>query len=118
MTRPTGKTLAIALGTDPQDGATVAALRLAERAVQRGHRVTVYAYGDGVRAGAEGSATGEHVAALLRSGVRGGLASWIVDRSGRETCAAANQVAGVIDGDGGDLWHFVRDADVTLGVTR
>ncbi len=118
MTRPTGRTLALLLGTDPQDGATIAALKLAEEAVGRGHRVAVYAYGDGVRVGAEGSATGPHVEALLRQGVHGGLASWVTDRSGAEACPVQRQVAGVVQGDGGDLWRFVREADVALGVTR
>ncbi len=118
MTRPTGNTLALAVGTDPQDGATIAALRLAEQAIARGHRVAVYAYGDGVRVGAAGSATAEHVRELLRLGVHGGLLSWVVDRRGLDECAAQRQVPGAIAGDGGDLWRFVRDADVALGVTR
>lgn len=117
MTRASGKTLTLVVGTAPQDGATVAALKLAEQALARGHRVAVYAYGDGVRVGADGSATGQHVAALLRAGIHGGRASWVVDRSGSETCAASRQVPGVIEGDGGDLWRFVTDADVSLGVT-
>lgn len=117
MTRPTGRTLALVLGTAPQDGATVAALKLAEQAVARGHRVAVYAYGDGVRVAAEGSVTGEHAAALLRRGVHGGLVSWVVDRAGSERCPVAQQVSGVVAGDGGDLWRFVEDADVALGVT-
>lgn len=117
MTRPSGRTLALVLGTAPQDGATVAALKLAEQALARGHRVAVYAYGDAVRVGAEGSATAEHVAALLRRGVHGGRASWVVDEAGSGRCPTARQVAGVVPGDGGDLWRFVEDADVTLGVT-
>lgn len=118
MTRTTGRTLALVLGTDPQDGATIAALKLAGEAVSRGHRVAVYAYGDGVRVGAEGAATGPHVEALLRRGVHGGLVSWVTDRTGAETCPVEQQVAGVVEGDGGDLWRFVREADVALGVTR
>lgn len=118
MARPTGRTLALALGTSPQDGATVAALRLAEEALGRGHRIAVYAYGDGVRVGARGAPTAEHVRMLLRRGVHGGLASWVVDAAGAERAGADDQVAGVVAGDGGDLWHFVRDADVALGVTR
>lgn len=117
MTRPSGRTLALVLGTAPQDGATVAALKLAEQALARGHRVAVFAYGDGVRVGAEGSATAKHVEALLRRGIHGGRASWVVDGSGSARCSTARQVPGVIDGDGGDLWRFVEDADVALGVT-
>lgn len=118
MTRPSGKTLALVLGTGPIDGATVAALRLAEEAVARGHRVAVYAYGDGVRTGAEGSSAAPHVAALVRGGVHGGLVSWVADREDLEDAPATRQVPGVVFGDGGDLWRFVRDADVVLGVSR
>jgi hypothetical protein len=118
MTRPTGRTLALVLGTDPQDGATIAALRLAEEAVGRGHRVAVYAYGDGVRVGARGAATGPVVEALLRRGVHGGLVSWVADRAGTEVCSVDQPVDGTVTGDGGDLWRFVREADVALGVTR
>lgn len=118
MTAPTGRTLTLVVGTHPQDGATVAALRLAEHAINRGHRVAVYAHGDGVRVGAEGAATAPHVAALLRRGVHGGLASWVTDRAAFDSHPVRPQVPGVVSGDAGDLWRFVRDADVTLGVTR
>lgn len=118
MSRSTGRSLALVLGTAPQDGATIAALKLAEEAVARGHRVAVYAYGEGVRVGAHGAATGPHVAALLRRGVHGGLVSWVTDRAGAETCAAGRHVPGTVEGDGGDLWRFVCEADVALGVTR
>lgn len=118
MTRPTGTTLALVLGAGPGDGATIAALRLAEEAVGRGHRVAVYAYGDGVRTGAEGATTSDHVAALVHAGVHGGLVSWVVDLDDLEASAAGGQVPGIVTGDGGDLWRFVRDADVVLGVSH
>lgn len=117
VTRPSGRTLALVLGTGPQDGATVAALRLAEHAVARGHRVAVYAYGDGIRTGAEGSTTAPYVEGLVRQGVHGGLVTWVVDHAGLEQCAAQRQVDGAVRGDGGDLWRFVVDADVALGVS-
>lgn len=118
MTAPTGRTLALVLGTGPQDGATVAALRLAEEAVRRGHRVAVYAYGDGVGIGARGAVTAPHVAALLHRGLHGGLTSWVVDRPSVERGPGSDPVEGVMSGDGGDLWRFVGEADVALGVTR
>jgi sulfur relay (sulfurtransferase) complex TusBCD TusD component (DsrE family) len=117
MTRRTDTTITLLLGTGPQSGSTVAALRLAEAAVDRGHRVAVYAYGDGVRTGAVGSATADHVAGLLRRGVHGGTTSWVVDEAELGRCAAARQVPGAVPGDGGDLWRFVCEADVSLGVT-
>ncbi|MFT5223348.1 MAG: ATP:corrinoid adenosyltransferase [Glaciecola sp.] len=118
VNKTTPATLHLAISTGPSDGATIAALRLADRAIARGSRVSVYAFGEGARVAAEGSATADHVRALLRTGVHGGLLSWVVDRQALSTCAARNQVPGVIEGDGGDLWHFVRDADVSLGVSR
>jgi hypothetical protein len=113
-TPPSGTTIVLALGTAPQEGATVAALRLAEAAMERGHRVAVYAYGAGTRVGATSCATGPHVRALLRRGVHGGRLSWVVDdRDPRTT----EQVPGVVRGDASDLWHLVREGDVVLGVT-
>lgn len=114
MTTRSGRTLALVLGTHPNDGATVAALRLVEHAVARGHRVAVYAHGDGVRVGAEGAATAPHVEALLHRGVHGGLVSWVADAA--PTSPVRRPVAGVVTGDAADLWRFVQDADVTLGV--
>lgn len=128
MTRPSGQMLALVLGAGPQDGATVAALRLLEQALARGHRVAVYAYGDGARVSARASATAAHVAALVHRGVHTGPATWVVDAGGARPDStavpgapsrpdgAAQHVAGVLEGDGGDLWRFVRDADVVLGV--
>ncbi len=112
------RSLHLAISTGPTDGATIAALRVADRAVARGSRVSVYAYAEGVRVAAEGSPTAEHVRALLREGVHGGRVSWVVDRQALSTCAARRQVQGVVEGDGGDQWRFVRDADVALGVSR
>lgn len=111
------RTVTLLLGSGPQDAATIAALRLAEQVVARGHRVAVYAYGDGVRTSAAGSASAAHVAALLKLGVHGGRVSWVVDGPGADRCAVSDQVAGVIEGDGGDLWRFVREGDVRLGVS-
>ncbi len=119
MRRATGRTLAVTLGTGPQDGATVAALRLAAAAVVRGHGVAVFAHGEGVRASATGSATADHVAGLLRAGLHVGGVAWVSDATAiAQRCATTEQVVGVLSGDGGDLWQFVRDADVSLGVSR
>jgi sulfur relay (sulfurtransferase) complex TusBCD TusD component (DsrE family) len=117
VTRTSGSTLNLVLGTGPQEGATVAALKLAEAAIERGHRVTVYAYGEGVRTGAQGSPTGEFVSGLARRGVHGGRFGWVADRNAVGHCAASGQVSGVVEGDGGDLWRFILDADVALGVS-
>jgi|GEM_PF-6891112 len=136
------RSLTIALGTGPTDGSTVAALRLADAAAQRGHRVTVFAYGEGVRVGAEGCPTSSYVRCLLgdrddadaaaaasAEAAPGSAASasaeslvedrprpatWIVDAHDPRT---STQVPGVVRGDGSDLWRSVRDGDVVLGVT-
>ena len=110
----TGRTIVLALGTAPKHGATVAALRLAHEAVQRGHQVAVYAYGDGVRVGAEGCPTGAYVREFVGEGAEDGPVQWIVDGADPRT---STQVAGVQLGDGSDLWRLIRDGDVVLGVT-
>ena len=108
------RTIVLALGTSPKHGATVAALRLAHEAVQRGHRVAVYAYGDGVRVGAEGCPTGAYVREFVGEGADNGPVRWIVDGSDPRT---STQVDGVQRGDGSDLWRLIREGDVVLGVT-
>lgn len=110
----TGRTIVLALGTAPKHGATVAALRLAHEAVQRGHQVWVYAYGDGVRVGAEGCPTGAYVREFVGEGPDDGPVQWIVDGSDPRT---STQVPGVQRGDGSDLWRLIRAGDVVLGVT-
>ncbi len=116
--RTSGRTIALVLGTGPSDGASVAALRLAEEALSRGHRVAVYAYGDGALTAAVGAPSAPHVAALVKRGVHGGLLSWVTDARSVQERAGRPQVDGVVTGDGGDLWGFVRDADVVLGVSH
>lgn len=104
----------IAIGTAATDGATIAALRLAEAALRRGDEVTVYAYGGAVRIGADGCPTSVYAEGLVGAGAPNGGARWIVDRCDPRTSA---QVPGVRLGDGGDLWRLIREADVVLGVS-
>lgn len=111
---PPGRAILLAIGTAPQDGATLAALRLADAAVQRGHRVAVFAYGSGVRVGADGCPTGAYVRELVAATAETDGAAWIVDGADPRTTA---QVDGVVSGDGSDLWRLVREADVVLGVS-
>lgn len=109
-----GRTILLALGTAPTDGATIAALRLVDAAVQRGYRVAVYAYGDGVRVAAADCPTSAYVQEVVRAGLQDERVRWTVDAADPRT---SMQVAGVEDGDGSDLWRLVRQADVVLGVT-
>jgi len=104
----------IVIGTAATDGATIAALRLAEAALRRGDAVTVYAYGGAVRIGADGCPTSVYVQGLLGADAPNGRAAWIVDRCDPRT---STQVSGVRLGDGGDLWRLIREADVVLGVS-
>ena len=112
------RSLVIALGTGPTEGATVAALRLADAAASRGQRVTVYAYGEAVRVGAKTCPTSSYVRTLIGKDGGGGTAVrdviWIVDARDPRT---AEQVPGVVCGDGSNLWSAVRAGDVVLGVT-
>lgn len=112
------RTLTLVIGTGPSEGASIAALRLVEHAMGRGDRVAIYAYGDAVGTGAEGSTTDPHIRALLREGAHGGRLSWIVDAEDLAAAGGGRQVEGIVTGDGGDLWRLVREADVVLGVSR
>lgn len=93
------------------------ALKLAERLLARGHRVTVFAH-DGASALSAGSGEiAQAVAGLLRRGVHGGTLDWVVDAEAvRRHGSATSQAPGAIPGDASDLWAFVREADVVLSV--
>lgn len=110
--------LVVALSTAPMDGATIAALRLAEAALERGNTLSVYAYGPAVRIAADDAPTSEVVRALLGRGSAGTAAPerarWVVDA---DDPRAGDQIPGVVVGDGSDLWRMIRDADVVLGVS-
>lgn len=91
------------------------ALKLAERLLARGHRVTVFAHDSAVALSAGDAEPARAVAGLLRRGVHGGTLDWVVDGESVERLgAAAAQVPGVVPGDAADLWAFVRAADVVL----
>lgn len=96
---------------------TGTALRLAERLLARGHRVSVFAHErDTVLSAGDGDVA-RGVAALLRRGVHGGTLDWVVEeQAARRHAVADAQVAGVVPGDHSDLWAFVRQADVVLSV--
>lgn len=93
------------------------ALKLAERLLSRGHRVSVFAHDGATALSAGASETATVVAALLRRGVHGGTLDWVVDAEAaqREGTDRA-QAPGVVPGDASDLWAFVREADVVLSV--
>ena len=110
------RSLTLLLGTGPSEGATVAALRLADEAAARGHRVAVFAYGAATAVSATGTVTAGAVEALVRRGVHGGLVSWVADAD-VVAARAATQVPGAVHGDRSDLWRLVREADVVLGVS-
>lgn len=112
-------TVAVLLTTDSCDESTATALRLAERLLARGTRVTVFAHEEAATLSAAGGDAAEAVGALLRSGVHGATLDWVVDRSAaRRLGCTAQQLGGVVQGDHSDLWSFVRAADVVLSPGR
>ena len=109
------RTIALHLTEGDWSEPTATALRLADRLLARGHRVTVFA--DDAAAGLAAGA-GEvpaAIAALLHRGAHGGTLHWVVDRNAADRLGVTSSLApGVIPGDLADLWAFVRDADVVL----
>jgi sulfur relay (sulfurtransferase) complex TusBCD TusD component (DsrE family) len=91
------------------------ALKLAERLLARGHRVTVYAHEEAVALSAGAGESAQAVRALLRRGVHGGTLDWVVDGEASARLGVdERQAAGVVPGDASDLWAFVRCADIVL----
>ncbi|MGH8884137.1 MAG: DsrE family protein [Egibacteraceae bacterium] len=113
----TGRIVALILNEGAHTERATTALRLAERLLARGHRVTVFAHDSaaGLSAG-----TGElpaAVASLLRRGVHGGTLDWVVEADAAEAMGIAGcQAPGVVPGDHADLWTFVREADIVLSL--
>lgn len=108
-------TVALLLTHGARDEPTATALRLAERLLARGRRVTVFAHEDAVTLTARGSDAADAVTALLRAGVHGGTLDWVIDAEAAKRLGCADdQVSGVVHGDHADLWTFVREADVVL----
>jgi len=111
------RTVALLLNSARDRERTTTALRLAERLLGRGHRVTVFAHDDAVVLSAGDGDLARAIGALLRRGVHGGTLDWVVeDDAARALGVADTQVPGVVPGDHADLWGFVRDADVVLSV--
>ena len=94
---------------------TATALRLADRLLARGHRVTVFASDAAAGLAAGRGEVPDAIAALLRRGVHGGTLHWVVDGPSAQRLGVAEHLAaGVVPGDHADLWAFVREADVVL----
>lgn len=109
------RTMALVLTGGVTSERTATALKLAERVLNRGHRVTVFAHDDATALSAGSGEVAEAVAALMRRGVHGGTLDWVVDAgAARRLGVADRQVPGVVAGDHADLWAFVRSADVVL----
>lgn len=113
----TPRRVALILNDGTHSERTTTALRLAERILARGHRVTVFAHDSAAGLSAGSGDLPTAVAALLRRGVHGGTLDWVVEADAAEALGVAGrQVPGVVPGDHADLWAFVRDADVVLSV--
>jgi hypothetical protein len=109
------KKVALILNSGAQNERITTALRLAERMLARGHRVTIFAHDEAATLSAGSGDLAGAVAALLRRGVHGGTLDWVVEADAAQALGvAAEQVPGVVHGDHADLWAFVRDADIVL----
>jgi sulfur relay (sulfurtransferase) complex TusBCD TusD component (DsrE family) len=107
--------IALVLTDAPADERTLTALRLAERLVARGKRVTIFAHGDATALTAGDSEVAEATAALLRRGVHGATLDWVIDARAADALGVGDrQASGVVRGDHADLWAFVREADLVL----
>lgn len=111
----TARRAALVITRGPVTEQTLTALRLVERLLVRGTRVTVFAHGDAAALSAGDEAVAEAIAALIRRGVHGATLDWVVDAaSARDAGVADRQVPGVVPGDHADLWAFVREAGLVL----
>jgi hypothetical protein len=109
--------VALVLTDGPADERTLTALRLAERLLTRGSRVSVFAHGGAVALTAGDTEVARAVGALLRRGVHGATLEWVIDGAAADGLGVRDrQVPGVVPGDHADLWSFVREADVVLSV--
>lgn len=109
--------IAMVLAGPPRGEQVGTALRLAERLLARGHRVTVFAAREAATLAAGSGEIADGIAALVRRGVHGGTLDWVVDGAAVERAGVGDRlVQGVVEGDAADLWGFVRDADVLLSV--
>lgn len=109
------KTVALHLTDGALSETTATALRLADRLLARGHRVTVFASDAAAGLAAGRGEVPEAIGALLHRGVHGGTLHWVVDRSSAHRLGVEEHLAaGVVPGDHADLWAFVRNADVVL----
>ena len=113
------RTIAVHLTDGAWSEPTATALRLADRLLARGHRVTVFAGDDAAGLAAGDGPVSDAVTSLLRRGAHGGTLHWVVDAAAsRRLGVAESLVPGVVPGDLADLWAFVRDADVVLSPGR
>lgn len=109
------RTIAVHLTDGDWSEPTATALRLADRLLARGHRVTVFAGEAAVGLAAGSGEVPTAIASLLRRGAHGGTLHWVVDREAAARAGVSGAlVPGVVPGDLADLWAFVRDADVVL----
>jgi hypothetical protein len=111
------KKVALILNHGAQNERVATALRLAERVLARGHRVTVFAHDEAATLSAGSGDLALTIGALLRRGVHGGTLDWVVEAdAARALGVVDDQAPGIVPGDHADLWAFVRDADIVLTV--
>jgi hypothetical protein len=109
------RTVALLLTSGGPGERVATALKLADRLLARGHRIVVFAHDEAAALSAGAGEVAESIAALLRRGVHGGTLDWVIDEEGaRRLGVLGAQVPGVVPGGHGDLWAFVREADIVL----
>ena len=109
--------VALVLTSGLADERSLTALRLAERLLTRGARVTVFAHGAASSLATGDTEIARGLEALLRRGVHGATLDWVVDGAAADALGVGDcQPSGVVRGDHADLWTFVRDADLVLSV--
>jgi sulfur relay (sulfurtransferase) complex TusBCD TusD component (DsrE family) len=115
----TRRTVAVHLTEGGWSEPTATALRLADRLLSRGHRVTIFAGDEAAGLAAGTGDVAAAVTALLHRGTHGGTLHWVVERQAADRLGIADALApGVVPGDLTDLWGFVREADVVLSPGR
>lgn len=111
------RSVALILNQSGAGEQTTTALGLVERLIERGVTVRVFAHDEASVLSAGRHPVALAIAGLIRSGIQGGPLTWIAEGDAAEALGVgASQVAGVLEGDHGDLWAIVRDADLVLSV--
>lgn len=96
---------------------TLTALGIAERLVERGVTVRVFAHDEASVLSAGHHPVAQAVRGLIRRGLLAGSFTWVVEDDAIGALGVADtQASGVVAGDHHDLWGIVRESDLVLSV--